>query len=98
MVEASKTGYSMLKPKQSTAQRIVQIMQEQGLLHHFAALSTAGAPHAIVSDGGGIVQPLLFDVALMEKAAGADAPSLATPARSRLRVISRPTADQEPEE
>lgn len=39
VVEASKTGYSMLKPKQSTAQRIVQIMHEQGLLHHDDVLS-----------------------------------------------------------
>jgi hypothetical protein len=56
------------------------------------------APRARKRRIEGLVQPLLFDVALMEKAAGADAPSLATPARSRLRVISRPTADQEPEE
>ncbi len=46
----------------------------------------------------GLVQPLLFDVAPLEKAVGADAPSLATPARSRLRVIPKPTADREPEE
>ncbi len=34
VIKASKTGYSMLKPKQATAQRILQIMHERGLRHH----------------------------------------------------------------
>jgi hypothetical protein len=34
VVKASKTGYSMLKPKQSTAHLILQIMHEKGLRTH----------------------------------------------------------------
>jgi hypothetical protein len=39
VIKASKTGYSMLKPKQPTAQRILQIMHECGLRHHDEVLS-----------------------------------------------------------
>jgi len=39
VVKASKTGYSMLKPKQATAQRILQIMHERGQRHHDEVLA-----------------------------------------------------------
>jgi hypothetical protein len=39
VVKATKTGYSMLKPKQATAQRILTIMHERGLRHHDEVLS-----------------------------------------------------------
>jgi hypothetical protein len=39
VVKASKTGYSMLKPKQATAQRILTIMHEHDMRHHDEVLS-----------------------------------------------------------
>src|SRR5581483_7970966 len=39
VVKASKTGYSMLRPKQATAQRVLQIMHERGQRHHDEVLS-----------------------------------------------------------
>lgn len=56
------------------------------------------APRARKRRIEGVVQPLLFDVPPMEKAVGGDEIGPTTPAPSWLRLISRPTADQESDE
>lgn len=38
-VKATKTGYSMLKPKQATALRILAIARERGMVHHDEVLA-----------------------------------------------------------
>jgi hypothetical protein len=46
----------------------------------------------------GLVQPFLFDSLPEEKVVGGNAPGTATSPGNRLRIIPRPTADQETEE
>jgi hypothetical protein len=58
VVKASKTGYSMLKPKQATAQRILQIMHERGLRHHDEVLSLLADTYRLYEQMEALLAPL----------------------------------------
>jgi hypothetical protein len=58
LVKASKTGYSMLKPKQATAQRILQIMHEHGQRHHEEVLSLLADTYRLYEQMEALLAPL----------------------------------------
>jgi len=58
VVKASKTGYSMLKPKQPTAQRIVHIMRERDLRHHDEVLSLLADTYRLSEQMESLLAPL----------------------------------------
>jgi hypothetical protein len=58
VVKASKTGYSMLKPKQATAQRILTIMHERGLRHHDEVLSLLADTYRLYEQMEAALAPL----------------------------------------
>jgi hypothetical protein len=58
VVKASKTGYSMLKPKQATAQRILTIMHERGLRHHEEVLSLLADTYRLYEQMEALLAPL----------------------------------------
>jgi hypothetical protein len=58
VVKASKTGYSMLKPKQATAQRILTIMHERGLRHHEEVLSLLADTYRLSEQMEALLAPL----------------------------------------
>jgi hypothetical protein len=58
VVKASKTGYSMLKPKQATAQRILEILHERGLRHHDEVLSLLADTYRLSEQMEALLAPL----------------------------------------
>jgi hypothetical protein len=58
VVKASKTGYSMLKPKQATAQRILTIMHERGLRHHEEVLALLADTYRLYEQMEALLAPL----------------------------------------
>jgi hypothetical protein len=80
VVKASKTGYSMLKPKQATAQRILQIMHERGLRHHDEVLSLLADTYRLYEQMEAVLAPL------------AEAPDSSTPLETLNAVVN---AEQE---
>ncbi|HEY4383717.1 MAG TPA: protelomerase family protein [Ktedonobacteraceae bacterium] len=57
VVKASKTGYSMYKPRQETKQRIDQIAQERDLRHHDEVLSLLADTYRVYEQMEGLLAP-----------------------------------------
>jgi hypothetical protein len=60
-VKASKTGYSMLKPKQATALRILAIAGERGMVHHDEVLSLLADTYRLYEQMQEVLAPLAQD-------------------------------------
>jgi hypothetical protein len=58
VVKASKTGYSMLRPKQATAQRVLQIMHERGQRHHDEVLALLADTYRLYEQMESMLAPL----------------------------------------
>ncbi len=58
VVKASKTGYSMLRPKQATAQRVLQIMHERGQRHHDEVLALLADTYRLYEQMEMVLAPL----------------------------------------
>ena len=58
IVKASKTGYSMFKPRQETKQRIDQIAQERDLRHHDEVLSLLADTYRMYEQMVSVLTPL----------------------------------------
>lgn len=58
VVKASKTGYSMYKPRQETKNRIDQIAQERDLRHHDEVLSLLADTYRVQEQMEGLLAPL----------------------------------------
>jgi telomere resolvase len=60
-VKATKTGYSMLRPKQGTALRILAIARERDLVHHDEVLSLLADTYRLYGQMQELLQPLQED-------------------------------------
>lgn len=60
-VKATKTGYSMLKPKQATAIRILTIAREREMIHHDEVLSLLADTYRLVEQVQELLAPLVED-------------------------------------
>lgn len=61
-VKATKTGYSMLRPKQATAIRILDVAREQKLVHHDEALALLVDTYRLYEQMQELLAPLAQDL------------------------------------
>lgn len=60
-VKATKTGYSMLRPKQATAMRILAIAREQEMIHHDEVLAVLADTYRMYEQMQELLAPLAGD-------------------------------------